>query len=235
MTGARRGYGRFGHLPAWDLLIATIPHRHATLTELLADLDRQIEVAPPSYRMHGVGVLLYRDNLTVSYGDKTQALVNASGAEYVSCIDDDDLLAPDGVARVTTALRGRPDYVGFNVAWTRDGVPQVPVTHSLDCPRWHNSPERLQRSVMQFNPVRRDIALDGTWAGGYEAEIRWGNGVIAAGRCKREAFIPGPPVYLYRERTGDTFKTARTPVPPEAIPPLPAYRWLTVLVAEGSC
>jgi hypothetical protein len=235
VTGARRGYGRFGHLPTWDLLIATIPHRHATLTELLADLDRQIEVAPPSYRMHGVGVLLYRDNLTVSYGDKTQALVNASGAEYVSCIDDDDLLAPDGVARVTTALRGRPDYVGFNVAWTRDGVPQVPVTHSLDCPRWHNSPERLQRSVMQFNPVRRDIALDGTWAGGYEAEIRWGNGVIAAGRCKREAFIPGPPVYLYRERTGDTFKTARTPVPPEAIPPLPAYRWLTVLVAEGSC
>lgn len=232
---ARRGHGRFGHLPTWHLLIATIPHRHATLTELLADLDRQIEVAPPSYRMHGVGVLLYRDNLTVPYGDKTRALVEASQAGYVSCIDDDDLLAPDGVARITAALRGKPDYVGFGVAWTRDGVPQVPVTHSLDCPRWHNSPESLLRSVMQFNPIRRDLALDGTWAGGYEAEIRWGDGVIAAGRCKTEAFIGGPPVYLYRERTGDTFKTPREPLSPDSIPPLPAYPWLTVLKTPESC
>jgi hypothetical protein len=192
-------------------------------------------VAPPSYQVHGVGAILYRDNLTVSYGAKTQAMIEASTADYVSCVDDDDLLAPDGVARICAALRERPDYVGFDVAWTRDGVPQIPVRHSLSCPRWHNGEDMLARSVMQFNPIRRDIALDGTWEGGYEAEIRWGDGVIAAGRCKREVFIGGPPVYLYRERQMDTFKTARQPVPPGLIPALPAYPWLRVLQAEGSC
>jgi hypothetical protein len=229
-----RGYGRFGHLPTWDLLIATIPHRHATLLELLAGLDAQIEY-PLSCLMYGVGAILYRDNLTAEYGDKTQALLEASKAEYVSCIDDDDLLAPRAVARITAALRTHPDYVGFTVAWTRDGVPQAPVEHSLRHPPWHNSPEQLLRSVMQFNPIRRDVALEGKWHGGYEAERRWQEGVLASGRCKTEMFLDDPPVYLYRERTGDTFKTPRQPMAAADIPPLPEYPWLRVLTAPGSC
>jgi hypothetical protein len=211
------------------LLVTSIPHRHDTLCELLKDLDRQ--VTPHSSH---IGVLLYRDNLAVAYGDKTRALIEASSAEYVSCVDDDDLLAPDGVSRVCAALRNRPDYVGFSVAWTRDGVPQLPAEHSLRHPAWDNGADMLKRSVMQFNPIRRDIALDGEWAGGYEAERHWQAGVIAAGRCKTETWIGGPPVYLYRERSSDTFKTARTPFPPDQIRPLPQYPWLTALSTASS-
>jgi len=220
-------------LPTWDLLICTIPHRHARLLELLADLDRQVtglfEGQSP-----GIRALLYRDNLTHSYGHKTQALVNASEADYVSCADDDDLFAPDGLARIWLALQSRPDYVGFCVRWTQDGQPKLPVEHSLRHPRWDNGSDIFRRTIMQFNPIRRDIALDGTWEGGYEAERRWGDQVTAAGRCKTEAWLPEPAVYWYRESTADTFKTARVPMPPDAILPLPAYPWLTVLTAEGS-
>lgn len=218
-------------LPAWDLLIASIPHRHETLLELLADLDRQIRGYDA---MTQAGVILYRDNLTVPYGDKTQALTLASTADYVSCIDDDDLLAPDGMARILDALDTWPDYVGFAVAWTKDGVPQIPVEHSLRHPRWENGETMLLRSVMQFNPIRRELALDGCWQGGYEAEIRWGDGVIKRGRCVTEAWLPPPPVYQYREHTADTFKTERQPWPEHAIQPLPSYPWLRVLDAPGS-
>jgi hypothetical protein len=230
------GSSRAGLPPTWDMLIATVPHRHKLLCELLADLDRQIEVAPPSYYIAGVGAIVYRDNLLVSYGDKTQALVEASTADYVSCIDDDDLLARDGVRRIMGALRTRPDYVGFTVAWTRDNEPQIPVEHSLRHPHWHNGEDKLLRSVMQFNPVRRDIALDGTWEGGYEAEVRWGLGVLEAGRCKTEVFLPDPPVYYYRENQADTFRllAARAPVPADQIPPLPPYPWLRVLSTPES-
>lgn len=223
--------------PTWDLLIATIPHRHAKLCGLLAELDHQIRYSGKQPASRQAGAILYRDNLLVSYGDKTQALVEASEADYVSCVDDDDLLAPDGMRRITAALRTRPDYVGFAVAWTRDGVPQIPVEHSLRHPRWHNGDGMLLRSVMQFNPIRRDIALDGTWEGGYEAEIRWGDGVIKAGRCQTEAWLPPPAVYLYREETADTFKTAEAlpPLPADQIPPLPAYPWLRVLKTPESC
>jgi hypothetical protein len=218
--------------PSWDLLIATIPHRHASLLELLACLDRQLTW--PEFGGE-VGVLLYRDNLSVAYGDKTRNLLEASGADYVSCIDDDDLLAGDGVPRVCAALRTRPDYVGFSVGWTKDGVPQLPVEHSLRHPAWENREDALLRSVMQFNPIRREIALDGRWEGGYEAERRWQAGVLAAGRCKEEAWVAGPPVYLYREKTADTFKTHREPWGAADIPPLPVYPWLTVLKTPESC
>lgn len=221
-------------LPTYDLLICTIPHRHETLCELLSDLGRQIRALEDSGVAGYVGAVLYRDNLTTGYGEKTQALLEASTADYVSCIDDDDLLARDGIDRIYGALLSWPDYVGFDVAWTRDGEPQRPVRHSLSCPRWSNGGDRLERSVMQFNPIRRDIALDGKWEGGYEAEIGWGDGVIKAGRLRREAFIGGPPVYLYRERTTDTFKTYRAPFPRHRIPVLPYYPWLRILKTEHS-
>lgn len=235
-AAAREGAARLARAaspePTWDILITTVPHRHALLCELLADLDRQLGGYWPY-----VGVRVYRDNRTVSYGDKTQALTEASTADYVSSVDDDDLLAPDGVRRIYEALRQRPDYVGFPVRWTRDGVPQIPVEHSLRHPRWHNGPDVLLRSVMQFNPIRRELALLGTWEGGYSAEVRWGDGVIASGKCKTEVWIGPEPAYLYRERVSDTFLVLEKedPVPQDEIPPLPQYRWLTPLRTPESC
>jgi hypothetical protein len=216
----------------WDLLICTIPHRHGTLCELLADLDTQITaLGTPGL----VGAILYRDNLTVSYGDKTQALVHASEADYVSCIDDDDLLAPDGMRRIVGALAHVPDYVGFAVRWTKDGVPQIPVEHSLRHPRWENGADMLRRSVMHFNPIRREIALAGNWSGEhYGAEKRWGDGVIASGLCRNEIWLEPPPAYLYRNSDADTFKTGRQPLPETAIQPVPRYPWLTILDWTGS-
>jgi hypothetical protein len=219
--------------PTWDILVTSIPHRHATLRELLDDLNTQIRAADPDLLQ--VGVRIYRDNLAVPYGDKTQALLEASVASYVSCADDDDLLGPGAVARILEALEEWPDYVGFRVAWTRDGVAQLPVEHSLRHPGWENGETMLKRSVMQFNPIRREIALEGRWYGGYEAERRWQSAVLGNGHCKREVFLPDPPGYLYRERTGDTFKTDREPLPEDRIPPLPSYPWLRVLTTPESC
>jgi hypothetical protein len=190
----------------WDVLICSIPHRHVTLLELLADLNRQWQP--------GFGALIYRDNLEDSYGAKTQTLLNRSRTQYVSCIDDDDLLAPDGVARIMAALQAQPDYVGFMVRWTTDGVPEVPVEHSLAHSNWTNRPDILLRDITQFNPIRRELALLGTWEGG---------------KCVSQAWLPDPPVYYYRSSSKDTFKMERFPMPQDQIPLLPSYPWLTVV------
>jgi hypothetical protein len=205
----------------WDVLICSIPHRHVTLLELLADLNRQWQP--------GFGALIYRDNLEDSYGAKTQTLLNRSRTQYVSCIDDDDLLAPDGVARIMAALQAQPDYVGFMVRWTTDGVPEVPVEHSLAHSNWTNRPDILLRDITQFNPIRRELALLGTWEGGNEAERRWSSGVRASGKCVSQAWLPDPPVYYYRSSSKDTFKMERFPMPQDQIPLLPSYPWLTVV------
>lgn len=203
--------------PTWDILITSIPHRHEKLLALLAELDRQV----PQHE--GVGVILYRDDLETLYGDKTQALVDASAADYVSCVDDDDLFDPLYLVKVSAALASGPDYVGFRVLWTRDGVAQRPVIHSLAYGGWSDTPEQLYRDITQFNPIRRDLALRGKWAGGYEAERRWGNEVRAAGCVKEEVFIDEP-LYWYQESSGDTFTTCRTGT--GVMPALPAYPWL---------
>ncbi len=206
--------------PSYDILVCSIPHRHASLCALLAELGTQMQP--------GAGVLIYRDNLEASYGAKCQALLDASAADYVSWFDDDDLPAPDFVSSVMKALAGRPDYVGFPVRWTLDGVPQIPVEHSLRHGGWHDTPDMLQRDIVQFNPVRREIALAGHWEGGYEAERRWADQVRASGLVKTEAWIEEP-MYYYQDSRGDTFKTPRVRMPEADIPELPSYPWLTAV------
>ena len=207
--------------PTYDILILSIPHRDALLRELLAELDRQMQP--------GVGVILYRDNLEVRYPRKCRALIEASSADYTSFIDDDDMVAPDFVARVTAALEGRPDYVGFPVRWTIDGVQQIPVVHSLRYDGWRNKPDILERDIAHFNPIRRDLALTGSWDyDDHGADGHWAYTIRQTGMCKTEAWIPDP-MYHYRFRTAESFLVPRSPMPADQIPPLPSYPWLTAI------
>jgi len=204
--------------PSWDLMICSIPHRDVTMCELLAELDAQMRP--------GVGVIACRDNLQAHYGDKIAIMLAHSRADYVSCIDDDDMVAPDFIRRIQAALESRPDYVGFAVRYTISGELHLPVEHSLRYRCWENREGILVRDIVQFNPMRRELALLGTWAGGYAADGRWAEGVRASGRCVTEVFIPEQ-MYHYRYDPGDYFNTPRDPLP--AVPPLPEYPWLTVL------
>jgi hypothetical protein len=205
--------------PAWDILVATIPHRHARLLELLAALAPQMRP--------GVTVICCRDNLQLAYGDKCQVLMDASAAEYVSFADDDDLVAPGFIAAVQAALAGRPDYVGFPVTWTVDGAPQVPVEHSLRHGGWVNAADRLTRDIAHFNPVRRDLARQARWEGGYGADARWAAALRAAGCVRTEEWIPEP-MYFYRYSAADNSALSRSPMA-HPLPELPSWPWLTVL------
>lgn len=206
-------------MTTWDILISSIPHRHDQLCGLLKELDSQLP-AP------GVGVHLYRDNLEATYGEKAAALLASSAADYVSYIDDDDMPAPDYVARITAALAEGPDYVGYPVRWTIDGELQRPVEHSLRHGRWENLPDMLVRDISEKNPLRRELAWTGVWVGGYAAEQQWAAGVRASGLVKTEVWIDEP-MYYYQYSTSDRFTMVRHPM--LELPPLPSYPWLTVL------
>jgi hypothetical protein len=207
--------------PTWDILTTSIPHRHDLLLALLEELGSQLDGVPQ------VRVIVYRDNLEKSYGDKTRDLLHASEAEYVSCIDDDDWVAPDFIARVTAALEELPDYVGYPVYWTRDGVPQRQIEHSLRHGRWSDEGGVLKRDISEKNPMRREIALLGNWYGGYAAEVNWANEVRATGKCVTEAWIDEP-MYYYRECFSTGWHAPRQPFS-GSLPELPSYPWLRYL------
>src|SRR6185295_3924726 len=131
----------------WEILIPHIPHRHVQLLQLLAVLEPQMR--------RGVGVVIYSDNLEVGYGDKCQALLEASKAEYVSWLSNDDTVSSDFVSSILKAFKQKPDYVGFKVCYTEDGVPQLPVYHSLQYPGWYTTGTGIYRDIMHYNPIRR--------------------------------------------------------------------------------
>jgi hypothetical protein len=202
----------------WQILVCSIWHRTGLLTELLDALAEQM--------LPGVGVIVFRDNLQTGYGEKCQALVEASTAEYVSFIDDDDMVDFEFVPWIVAALEREPDYVGFNVRFTEDGVLQMPVIHSLEYPGWHNTAERLYRDIVHFNPIRRELALRSRWYGGNGADRQWAEELRSQCCVHTQEYIPLDLLH-YQHVMADTFEAPRVPLAVE--PPLPQYPFVTHL------
>lgn len=211
----------------WDILLSTIPHRHEELCTLLTVIDSQI--------VPGFGVRLLRDNLELpgnaSYR-KWQTLAESSRADYISHMADDDGMAPDFVPRVMEALNKRPDYVGFQVKYTRDGVQAAKVEHSLRHSGWFDTAGWLVRDIVHQNPMRREMSLLATWGswGTWSEDREWADAIRAnpAGPSRvREEFI-AEEIFYYQENTRSNWLTPRTPMP-EPLPELPSYPWLEVL------
>jgi hypothetical protein len=202
----------------YDLLIPTIPHRHHKLCALLNEIDRQWQ--------SGLGVIVYRDNLQASLRCKFQALLDASRADYVSWMDDDDWPRHDYVARVMRAIASLPDYVGFQVCFTVNGQRELPVTHSLRYGGWANTPKDITRDITALNPIRRSCAMQGKWdfVQDHGADRDWARQVRESGCCTTEVFI-GLEMYHYRFSTSDSFLTPREPMA-GPLPLLPSYHWL---------
>jgi hypothetical protein len=202
----------------WDILICSIEHRADMLDALLAELERQL--------LPGVGVRVFRDNLETVYGEKCQRLLDSSIADYVSFLDDDDWVADDFIETIMGALKTGPDYVGFKVLYTVDGTPQIPVFHTLKYGGWVNNPEALYRDIVHFNPIRRDLAIQGEWEGGDGADRRWADQLRAKGIVKDEVYIDRE-LHHYRNRTHDTFVRSSLQQPLAEHPPLPDYPFVT--------
>lgn len=204
--------------PTYDILICSILHRTDMLDELLGELERQLQP--------GVGVRVFRDNLETVYGTKCQALLNSSAADYVSFLDDDDWIAEDFIETIMDALEQEPDYVGFKVLYTEDGVPQVPVFHTLKYGGWVNNPEALYRDIVHFNPIRRDLAIQSQWEGGDGADRRWADGLRLLGCVRNEVYIDRE-LHHYRHRSFDTFTASSAQQPLTEHPPRPDHEFVT--------
>ena len=211
----------------YQVLIATIPHRHEKLCGLLAHLDAQA--------LPGFGALVCRDNLEHTTGQKRQALLDAAQARYVSHVDDDDWVPGDFVARILAALEQDPDYVGFPIRYTEEGLDTVPVEHSLRHRGWFNYHDRLLRDISHLNPMRRNLAKLGRFdyhgssgrPTAYGEDSYWAQQIRQTRRLRTEAWI-GVPMYHYRFSFSDNSKFVKKPLPAQDIPPLPSYPWLTV-------
>lgn len=139
--------------PSWTLLVPTIGERRASFERLMSVLLPQTEGYPGTVR-----VTAWHNNGQPHLTEIRQRMVETAETEYVSCIDDDDLVPPYFVDRAMEALEARPDYVGWQVQCYSDGVPTAIAYHSLKYRRWWNETTRYYRDISHINPIRTEHA-----------------------------------------------------------------------------
>lgn len=149
-----RRYGRTSRaLPTWTILVPTLGQRAPLFARLLDTVLPQLDAHEGRVRVLG-----WWSHGRPSIGAIRDRLLAAADTDYVSFVDDDDLVAADYVDRVAAAFKQRPDHVGFRVEYCIDGVRQEIIDHSLRYGRWGRGRRGLFRDVTHIDPVRADLA-----------------------------------------------------------------------------
>ncbi len=139
--------------PTWTILIATLVQRASRFERLLDALLPQTEPYAGAVR---VVALANRGERPL--GHVRQALVDHATSDYVSFVDDDDLVPDYHVDRVMEVLPAGRDVVGWRLQLTADGVRQKPTFHSVRYRGWFDDEHGYYRDVSHLNPIKTSIA-----------------------------------------------------------------------------
>lgn len=135
----------------WSILIPTVVDRPQPFNRLI---DR---LAPQMNKQ--VEVVVFWNNYERQLGELRQLLLEEAKGEYVSFVDDDDLVVEDYVETILPMLDG-VDYIGFMVDFYSNGTKvNKPVVHSLKCEGWYEDATGFYRRGVHTNPVKREIAI----------------------------------------------------------------------------
>jgi len=190
--------------PTWAILIPTLGERRALFERLIRLLLPQTE--PYAGRVRVIGGY---NNGKPGLPAVRQAMVKETSRlkiDYLSFVDDDDLVPEYFVDEVMTALDQRPDYVGFQVQCYSDGVPTAVSYHSLENRTWENLPDRYLRDISHINPIRTSIALSADFrraAPGQPEDRAWVH-QLRRGRKLREQVMINQIMYHYLFSTSKT-------------------------------
>jgi len=197
--------------PTWTILVPTLGERGALFERLMAGLLPQLD--PYEGRVRVVG---WWNNGMPSLPEIRQKLVMATTTDYLSFVDDDDLVSPFYVAEIVRALETGivpctcraltdggghshgcryqwPDYVGFQVQCYSDGHPTAIAYHSLAYGRWRNLKGRHERDISHINPMRTKIARSADFRRtrrGAPEDRAWVDQLRRGGRLKAEVVVP---------------------------------------------
>src|ERR1039458_9489916 len=136
-----------------SVLIPTIPSRGELLSRLLAILAPQ--VTPE------VEILINMDSGAATIGDKRNSLLRAAEGEYVSQIDDDDLVSLDYVEQLMVGINQCVDVVSIRGLYFENGV-QKGITLDKPYQQWRTIPGdgmlTFLRGVQHLDAIKREIA-----------------------------------------------------------------------------
>jgi hypothetical protein len=211
--------------PKWTILVPTLGQREELFARLMGVLLPQLDAYPQ------VRLLAWRNNGRPTLGEIRDGLIAAAiaaGAEYVSFIDDDDLVPEYYVAEIVNALVSRPDHVGFKLEYTTNDTGREIVEHSLRYSRWGRTDGVLHRDFTHLDPIRAVFAREGLFSlcrSGRAEDRVWVKQVRR--HLVTESYIDKIMYhYLFRDDT-TSWQDPKTIVPKAGRPAIdhPAFAW----------
>lgn len=201
--------------PVLSILLCTVENRAVIFARLHAEVLRQSEGKP-------VEVLVACDAKQISVGKKRQNLLEQATGEYICFIDDDDWIAPTYVDDILSALKSKPDCVGFKITCTTNGHNEESAITSMRYSNWREDYDGYKhcRSIYHKSPHRRSIALKV----GFQ-DLRYGEdrpySMEVMKYVKTESFIDKV-LYFYRFKTEPFMQKYGILASPRPFRPTPA-------------
>lgn len=172
----------------WQILCLTQPSRKEMFEQLSAEFARQFrELGWPK-----VDLLAHSFDPSIDLGANRNALKAKATAEYVSYFDDDDFPEHDYVSTILPLLDGT-DYIGHKIqCWCSHLKYQEygDTDHSLRYTGWSREGMRFLRDISHVNPMRRELAMQADFDGGFGEDARWAARIRDLGIVKTEHYIP---------------------------------------------
>lgn len=182
----------------WSILIATVGQRSSRFRELL-------KVLMPQVRDHDgeIEVIAYWNNGEYLMGCIRQKLVEEARGEYISFVDDDDMVPEYYCNEVMKAISKNPDYVGWQMQVYEQGNKLKPTFHSLKYKGWDEDDEGWYRNISHLNPIKKSVALNVSFVAPRDTaeDSPWAQKIVPY--VKTEEYIDRV-MYLYQHDSNDS-------------------------------
>lgn len=179
--------------PKWSICILTVKRRRK-------QFERLAKLLQPQVKNKRIEIIVCA-NEKVGVGRKRNACIEMACGEYVSFIDDDDLVAKDYVATIYPLLKKNVDYIGFRLQLYQDGERQKPTYHSIKYPEWFEDKNGYYRHISHLNPIKRSIAMNFRFVGNYAEDHQWSHDIYKSGLVNSEEYVDKVMYHYYHSKT----------------------------------
>lgn len=185
----------------WSILIPTLESRRASFEIVFQQLQAQIKAANLQDQIE---IVVYRDDREIPVGAKRNMLLDLARGEYVSSVDDDDLVSENYITKIYNNILQNPDCAPDCISLEGimtfcDGQP-TKFIHAKKYLEYSSSPNLLLRPPTHLDVIKTSIAKQFRFSDtkNWQEDQEWALKISAAGVIKTEIHIDSEPLYFYK-------------------------------------
>jgi glycosyltransferase involved in cell wall biosynthesis len=140
--------------PKLSILICTVPARGSSFAAIVSDLEQQIGLLP-------VQLVYVGDNFSMKVGEKRNRLMELAKGDYISFVDDDDVISPEYVKKIMEGIQSNPSVVVFKGKEYYNGQNTFDFVFSKNNPKnWKDREKKIHHMVPNHLCAwKRELAL----------------------------------------------------------------------------